>query len=218
MPRDIYHQNHGNPVQAHLLPSEPLSLQFGRRNNDVVANRELLRTVMRNLVLVAAICLAGDWLGHAFSMKFPVNVILVFVMAHGMIRLWRAAESYRPNFLLLAVPFIVHFFLPSMVARTMLTAMLAAFVGREFTRHFVQLATGFPMKAKQAAKERQLWETLSLGCDSLLDPACYAEACRVRSDAHDWCCCCRHCSFQSTVSLSDSHASVVIVADLQPRG
>ena len=170
MPRDIYHQNHGNPVQAHLLPSEPLSLQFGRRNNDVVANRELLRTVMRNLVLVAAICLAGDWLGHAFSMKFPVNVILVFVMAHGMIRLWRAAESYRPNFLLLAVPFIVHFFLPSMVARTMLTAMLAAFVGREFTRHFVQLATGFPMKAKQAAKERQLWETLSLGCALLVIP------------------------------------------------
>ena len=170
MPRDTYYQNHGNPVQAHLLPGKPLSLQFGRRNNNVIGNHELLRTVMWNLVLVAGICLAGDWFRHAFSMKFPVNAILAFVMAHGMIRLWRAAESYRPNFLLLAIPFVVHFFVPSMFARTMLTAMLAAYVGREFTRHFVQLATGFPMKSRRAARERQFWEGLSLGCALLVIP------------------------------------------------
>ncbi len=170
MPRDVYHQNHGNPVQSKLLPSKPLSLQFARWNTDPAASRLLLRCVMRNLMLVAGICLAGDWIGHAFSLKFPANLILVFVMANGLVRFWQAANSYRPHILLLGIPFAIHFVAPSMLVRTMVTATLAAYVGREFTRHFVQLATSFPMPSQQANKERQLWEGLSFASAFLVIP------------------------------------------------
>ncbi|MCA9078704.1 MAG: TraM recognition domain-containing protein [Planctomycetaceae bacterium] len=170
MPRDVYDQNHGNPVQPDLLPSQPLSLQFARRNTDPSASRALLRSVMRNLCLVAGICLAGDWLGHAFSLNFPANLIIVIVMANGLVRLWQAVNSYRPHLLLLGIPFAVHFLSPSMLVRAMITATLAAYVGREFTRHFVQLATSFPMPPQEATAQRQLWEGLSLASALLVIP------------------------------------------------
>ena len=170
MARNVYFQNHGNPVQHRLLPSEPLSLQFERWHGDPAADRALLRAVMRNLMLVVGICIAGDWLGRAFYLKFPANLIVVLVMAKGLIALWQAANSYRPHFLLLAVPFAIHFLAPSLVVRAMITATLAAYVGREFTRHFVQLATGFPMPSEQAANERRHWEGLSVFSALLVIP------------------------------------------------
>lgn len=170
MPRNIYHQNHGNPVQHQLLPTEPLSLEFARWNNDPAASRTLLGTVMRNLMLVVGICLAGDWLGHAFSLAFPANLIVVLVMAKGLTALWQAANPRPPHILLLAVPFAIHFLAPLILLRAMFTATVAAYVGREFTRHFVQLATSFPMPSGKAVQARRLWEGLSLACALLVIP------------------------------------------------
>lgn len=171
MPRHVYHQNHGNPVQAHLLPPEPLSLQFARRQVDADESPSFLMTALRNLGLVAATCLAGDWLGHAFLLKFPINLILVVVMANGFIRLWQAANEYKPNMVLIAIPFAVHFLATSPAVQTMFTATVAAYVGREFTRHFVHLATGFPMSRRLANSERQRWDGISLACAFLVVPA-----------------------------------------------
>ncbi len=170
MPRDTYYQHPGNPVQTDRLPSEGLRLQFAHRAADPAAEASFAGIVLRNLFLVAGICLAGDWLADAFQIPFPFNLLIVFLLVHGMINLWRAATIYRPNVWLLIVPFAIHLLGIPFVSHAALTTTLAAFVGREFTRHYIAIATSFPYDRTVADAERDEWDTLTIFCSLLVVP------------------------------------------------
>ena len=170
MPRDTYYQHPGNPIQTDRLPPEGLRLQFAHRSTDPAADASFAHLVLRNLFLVAGICLAGDWLGDAFHIPFPFNLLIVFVMIHGMLQLWRATTVYQPHFALLAVPFAMHLVGIPFLSRVALTTTLAAFVGREFARHYVSIATSFPCDRAVADMERSRWDILTIYCALLVVP------------------------------------------------
>ncbi len=170
MPRDTYFQHSGNPVQTDRLPTEDLQLQFAHHSADPTADTTFSRIVLRNLFLIAGICLSGDWFADAFRFSFPFNLIAAFVMIHGMIRLWQATTVYQPHFLLLAIPFAIHMYGLPFLTRVALTTTCAAFVGREFARHYVYLATSFPCDRAVADAERGHWDVFTIFCALLVLP------------------------------------------------
>jgi hypothetical protein len=162
MPRPSYYQAIGNPVQTDRLPDGPLQLQFAHTSDQSSANTSFSLTILRNLYLVVFICLAGEWISVAFRVMFPLNILLVIVVIRGMIKLWQVTDGYKPNLLLLAVPFIAAFVgVPFQIL--MLCALItAAIAGRQLARHYVYLSTNFPMPPGEAVSIRSDWDGLSV--------------------------------------------------------
>ena len=170
MPRDTYYQSTGNPTQAEHLPPQALQIQFAHTSSEKPEDARFARVFMRNLLLVSATCLAADWLGDAFRISFPFNVLVVVVAIRGMVNLWQAASIYKPHMLLVLVPILIHFFVPPLFLRAILVSVAAAYVGREFARHYVYLATSFPFDRTEAAKERLEWDEHTLFSSLLVVP------------------------------------------------
>lgn len=162
MPRPSYYQAIGNPVQTDRLPEGQLQLQFAHTSDQSSTNNSFSLTILRNLYLVVFICLAGEWINVAFRVMFPLNILLVIVVIRGMIKLWQVTDGYKPNLLLLAVPFVAAFVgVPFQIL--MLCALItAAIAGRQLARHYVYLSTNFPMPPGEAASVRSDWDGLTV--------------------------------------------------------
>lgn len=167
MPRDTYYQPVGNPVQANHLPPQPLQIQFAHNAGNKSDETQFTQTLIRNLYLVSGICLAGDWLGNAFRFPFPLNVIVVVVLIRCLIKLWQVTSGYKPHIALLAVPYAVHVMGIPYVLQVALVMTFAAYTGREFARHYVYLATSFPVDRNTAESERDRWNVLTI-CSAFL--------------------------------------------------
>ena len=170
MPRDTYYQPVGNPTQAERLPPQPLQIQFAHNAANKSGETQFTLTILRNLYLVSGICLAGDWLGNAFRLPFPVNILVVFVMIRGMIKLWQVTSGYKPHVALLAVPYAIHVVGIPFVVQVALVMTFAAFTGREFARHYVYLATSFPVDRNTAERVRDDWNVLTIVSSCLVIP------------------------------------------------
>lgn len=176
MPRDTYFQSTGNPLQAQHLPTQDLRIQFPHTSTETPADCRFAWVFMRNLLLVSGMCLAADWIGVAFQVRFPLNLILVVVMIRGLIRLWQSTTIYKPHLALVAVPCAIHFFVAAFLPRVILVAVVAAYVGREFARHYIYLATSFPYDRATADRERAEWDDLTLLSSLLVAPFAIAFA------------------------------------------
>ena len=167
MPRDTYYQPVGNPVQANRLPLAPLQLQFAHSTADASGAASFCYAFLRNLYLVAVVCLAGEWLSTAFQFPFPVNILIAIVLIRGLIKLWQVTTGYKPHVALLAIPFVFHAVGIPFIVRVAVVTTCAAYVGREFTRHYVYLTTNFPHDRSTAEAERNRWNLLTI-CSSCL--------------------------------------------------
>lgn len=174
MPRDTYFQSTGNPIQTAQLPDQPLSIEFARRSNDDIFDQTFLRTFVSNLYLMAGVSLGADWLGNAFDFVFPLNLIVVVVALRGLIKLWKSSSVYQPSLWLLAVPYFLHIVGLSFVVRVAIIVVVAAYVGREFARHFIYVTTGFPQKDADRIRER--WDIITLYSALLVIPVGLAVA------------------------------------------
>lgn len=170
MPRDTYYQSTGNPTQSEHLPPQKLQIQFAHTSSEKPEDARFARVFMRNLLLVSATCLAADWLGDAFQISFPFNVLVVAVAIRGMVNLWQAASVYKPHMLLVLTPILIHFFVAPIFVRAIVVSAAAAYVGREFARHYIYLATSFPFDRTEAAKVRLEWDELTLFSSLLVAP------------------------------------------------
>ncbi len=170
MPRDTYYQSVGNPVQANRLPSQPLQIQFAHNAGNPAEETTFTRTLIRNLYLVSGICLAGDSIGNAFEFPFPLNVVVVVVLIRGMIKLWQVTSGYKPHVALLAVPYALHVMGMPFVMQVALGMTCAAYTGREFARHYVYLATSFPVDRNTAELARDRWNVLTIYSALLVIP------------------------------------------------
>ncbi|MBC7820591.1 MAG: hypothetical protein IAG10_27215, partial [Planctomycetaceae bacterium] len=168
MPRETYYQSTGNPVQIRHLPSQPMSIEFAHRSNNTAHDFRFFRTFVSNLYLLSGIALAADWLSHAFGFMFPLNIIVVVVMLRGLIGLWKSFSLYQPSLWLLAIPYFIHVIGLPFVVRVAVVVVCAAYVGREFARHFVYVTTCFPQK--DAERIREQWDIITLYSAFLVIP------------------------------------------------
>ncbi len=168
MPRETYFQSTGNPIQIGHLPSQPMSIEFAHRSNNTAHDFRFCRTFFSNLYLLSGIALAADWLGHAFGFMFPLNIIVVVVMLRGLIGLWKSFSLYQPSLWLLAIPYFIHVIGLPFVVRVAVVVVCAAYVGREFARHFIYITTCFPQK--DAERIREQWDIITLYSAFLVIP------------------------------------------------
>lgn len=160
MPRETYYQSTGNPVQTHHLPDLPLSIEFAHRSSRDVESDAFTRTVFSNLYLVSGVAMAADCLPQVFHFPFPFNVLVAVIVLRGMLKLWKWAAIYQPNYWLMVIPYVIHVFGIPYVFRVALVVTCAAFVGREFARHFIAVTTSFPLK--ETTHIREQWDVITL--------------------------------------------------------
>lgn len=168
MPRETYFQSTGNPVQTQHLPSQPMSIEFARRSSNTAHDLRFTRTFLGNLYLLSGAALAADWLGRAFGLPLPFNILVVVVMLRGLLRLWKSSSIYQPSVWLLAIPYLIHVIELPFVFRVAIVVVFAAYVGREFARHFIYVTTCFPYKNSERIRDQ--WETITLFSALLVVP------------------------------------------------
>lgn len=183
MPRDTYFQATGNPVQISRLPNEPMSIEFAHRSSDPARDCRFTRTVFGNLYLISATALAADWLGQAFGLPFPFNIFVVVAMVRGLLTLWKSSSRFQPSLWLLVVPYLIHFFGLPFELRVAIVVASAAYVGREFARHFIHVTTCFP--CKDAERIRGEWDIITVFSSLLVIPIGIA----VAAPDVAWICC-----------------------------
>lgn len=174
MPRETYYQSTGNPTQKRNLPRRPMSIEFAYRSSNPDSDDTFTRTYFGNLYLLSGAALAADWMGSAFGMLFPFNVLVVGLMLRGLLKLWKLPSAYQPSLWLLAVPYLLHIIGLAFVVRTAIVVVCAAYAGRAFARHFVYVTTGFPRK--NAEHIRAQWDIITLYSALLVIPVGLAVA------------------------------------------
>ena len=174
MPRATYYQSTGNPVQAQHLPQQELQLQFPHHSSEATADVSFAWAFVRTLLLVSTTCLTAAWIGDAIHAKFPLNFILLVVMIRGIVYLWNSTKIHKPHLALVAIPCLVHFFLPYPILRVIFVAVTVAYVGRQFALHYVYVATSFPYDRATAEKHRQAWDDATFFSSFLIAPIAVA--------------------------------------------
>ena len=156
MPRPSYYQSPGNPVQTQHLPAEPLQLEFAHQTGETIS--ESSGTMLRNLYLISGISAAVDWLGWGLVDWMPFNLWIAGVVVFRLSALWKDRLSYRPHLAHFAIPYALHLLAISWELRVIVALATAAYVGREFARHFVSVNTTFPYTRETAQTIRDEWD------------------------------------------------------------
>lgn len=181
MPRSTYYQSPGNPIQQHLLPAQPLELEFayhrGVDNDDVAFTRRVLLEV----ALVSLAALFCCWL-----QSFVFDMTLVAMLMGGMILLFglRAVESHVVairdiSIAMIAAGWTYHLLPVPMLVELYVSLLATLLLAREVARHYAFVATVSPMPLDRAWDEREAvcWQTLVSGLAllpvaiGLVDPA-----------------------------------------------
>ena len=168
MPRPSYYQSPGNPVQVQLLPDEPLQIQFAHRTAE--SDRDASRTLLRNLYLLSTASAVVNWVGWDLSDWMPLGLLLIGMVIYRTPGFWKDQQSYRPHRMLLAVPCLMHLFAIPFVFRIAIVMVTAAYVGREFARHYVYVNTTLPCTREAAERIRDHWEFGTLFSSLLVLP------------------------------------------------
>ncbi len=165
MPRSVYRQSSGNPIQHKLVPSEPLELEFayyrGVDNDDV----QFTNRVLRELVFASFVALLCCWVQ---VLVFDVTVFAIAIVGFFMLAAWRKVRSHLDAIRDISIASIgfawVYHLFPVPVAIEVYVAMTAtALVAREVVRHFTFVATVSPTSVDAAwdIREAVCWQTLA---------------------------------------------------------
>ena len=92
----------------------------------------------------------------------------------GLNKLWKSWSIYQPSVWLLAIPYLIHIAGLPFVVRVAFVVVCAAYVGREFARHFIYVTTGFPQP--DAGRIRDQWDINTLYSAFLVIPVGLAVA------------------------------------------
>jgi len=165
MPRSVYRQSSGNPVQHQLVPSEPLELEFAYYRGVDNDDAEFTIKVIKELALACFAALLCCWI-----QKFAFDLTLLVAVIFGifMILAWRNVKSHLNairdvSIGVIGVAWVYHLF-PVPVAIEVYVALTAtALVSRQVVRHFVFVATVSPTSVESAWDTRGevCWQTLA---------------------------------------------------------
>lgn len=160
MPRSVYRQSSGNPIQHQLVPSEPLELEFAYYRGVDNDDAQFTISVLWELILASFASLLYCWVQFfVFDAMLSVITIIGFLTFLA----WRLDAIHDISIAVIGVAWIYHL-LPVPVAIEVYVALTAtALVAREVVRHFTFVATVSPMSVDAAwnTREAVCWHTLA---------------------------------------------------------
>lgn len=165
MPRSVYRQSSGNPIQHKLVPSEPLELEFAYHRGVDNDDAEFTTKVLKELVLAGFVALLCCWVQ---LFVFDVTLFVMLLAGLFMFVAWRRVKSHLVairgvSIAIIGVAWVYHLF-PVPVAVEVYVALTAtALVAREVVRHFTFVATVSPTSVDLAwdTREAICWQTLA---------------------------------------------------------
>lgn len=165
MPRSVYRQSSGNPIQHQLVPAEPLELEFAYYRGVDNDDTEFTTKVLKELVLASFAALLCCWV-QLFVVDVTLFVMLIvgFVILLALRRVKSHLDAIRDvSIAVIGVAWIYHLF-PVPVAIAVYVALTAtALVAREVVRHFTFVATVSPTPVDAAwdIRDAVSWQTLA---------------------------------------------------------
>ena len=165
MPRSVYRQSSGNPIQHKLVPSEPLELEFAYHRGVDNDDAEFTTKVLKELVLASFVALLCCWVQ---LFVFDVTLFVMLLAGLFMFVAWRRVKSHLVairdvSIAIIGVAWVYHLF-PVPAAIEVYVALTAtALVAREVLRHFTFVATVSPTSVDAAwdTREAICWQTLA---------------------------------------------------------
>tara|TARA_R110002049_G_scaffold309101_2_gene516911 strand:- start:37138 stop:39807 length:2670 start_codon:yes stop_codon:yes gene_type:complete len=165
MPRSVYYQSPGNPIQIAKVPPESLELEFvyhrGVDNDDEAYSKSVLNDVV-------FVSFAGLFVLWMQAILLNVSIISLILFSFLVLLLWRIVESRLNTMSSTVVLAILAVWLYSLVplpgSLDVLVAIMATLcLAREVVRHFTFLATVAPVQLRTAWTIRKAvcWQTLA---------------------------------------------------------
>ena len=165
MPRSVYHQSPGNPIQFRLLPKKPLQIEFAYHRGVDNDDSAFTFRVLKELVVASFVALMCCW---ALTLAKGVTLSIVLIAAATALVSWRVVQTHiailrNASVVLTAVALVYHL-LPLPFAAELYIALTATgLLAREVVRHFTFVATVTPMPLDKAwtIREAVNWHTLA---------------------------------------------------------
>ena len=165
MPRSVYHQSPGNPIQFRLLPKKRLQIEFAYHRAVDNDDSEFTFRVLKELLVASFVALMCCW---ALTLAQGVTLSIVLVAAATALVSWRVVQTHiailrNASVVLTAVALVYHL-LPLPFAVELYIALTASgLLAREVVRHFTFVATVTPVPLDKAwtIREAVNWQTLA---------------------------------------------------------
>ena len=171
MPRPVYYQSPGNPIQPDRLPAEPMGFEFAHSEPDQAMARQAVRNVIGRVCVASVIGQAVgciDLFAGAWIFQYP----LVFVIAALFARRLLSSGIVRTTVIAAFSLLLLRWFDVRLPWRIELSVplLVTALLGREIARHYVFLATASPMDRDLAWRCRNIAGLQTLASSMLLCP------------------------------------------------
>jgi len=165
MPRSVYRQSSGNPIQHQLVPTEPLELEFAYYRGVDNDDAEFTTKVLKELALASFAALLCCWI-QLFI--FDVTLIVMLVGGFAVILTWRNVKSHLVairdvSVAVIGLAWLYHLFPVPLAIEVYVALTATALVAREVVRHFTFVATVSPTSVDAAwdIREAICWQTLA---------------------------------------------------------
>jgi len=165
MPRSVYRQSPGNPIQHHLVPPEPLELEFAYHRGVDNDDANFTIKVLRELVLTSFVTLLCCWIPFLLLDVTLLALLIVAVMAF---LAWSKTRSHLVitrdiSLAVIVAAWIYQLFRLPIAIDVYAALTLTALVAREVVRHFTFVATVSPTSVDESWNTRDdlCWQTLS---------------------------------------------------------
>ncbi len=167
MPRSVYHQSPGNPIQLAKIPLQPLELEFAYYRGVDNDDNEFASRVLKDVVIASFAAILLLWLWARIFDFAPLPIIILGFL---ILLAWRVVESQldtMPGLICCAIAGAwIYCLVPLPHALDVFVALAGTtHLAREIVRHFTFLATVAPTDLQTAwtIRENTCWQTVVSG-------------------------------------------------------
>lgn len=163
MPRTVYHQCPGNPIQSGKVPSEQLSIEFAYRDGVDNDDAAFTQSVIRQLYFTSFVAVCGCWLQLWLLNTTLLTVLVLLLLFNSLIvkSVTRLTTVRNCSVLAIVATWIYHFAPVPYTVEIYFALTANLLVAREVGRHFTFVATSAPTPVETAWRTRQsaCWKT-----------------------------------------------------------
>ncbi len=165
MPRSVYYQSAGNPIQHDKVPAEPLELEFVYHRSVDNDDKAHTRQVLKDAVIASFMGLLLFWLQ---TLLFDFTILPIFVLGILVLIAWRVVESQldtMPGVILATlIAAWIYCLIPLPNTLEVFVALTSStYLAREIIRQYTFLSTVAPASMRTAWKIREAvcWQTIA---------------------------------------------------------
>ncbi len=165
MPRSVYRQSPGNPIQHQLVPSEPLELEFAYHRGVDNDDAKFTVTIFRELAITSFTALLCCWIP---ILLLDITLLAVLVVCVLAFLAWSKTRTHLAvtrdvSLAMIVAAWIYQLFPFPNAVDAYLALTTTALVAREMVRHFTFVATVSPTSVDESwnIRDALCWQTLS---------------------------------------------------------